>query len=117
MDKALNLVEEISLAEPLIQSDEIAPQNQPNLLTLKELAQTLKVSANTIYYWMNCHTDLPHHKVGRHLRFVLSDVLAYWDARTSETTCKSAGASLQTTLSHGSLTTKNASRADLQERN
>ncbi|MBI2712738.1 MAG: helix-turn-helix domain-containing protein [Bdellovibrio sp.] len=96
--------------------DTEGPKAQLNLLTLQELSQTLKVSANTIYYWISRYPDLPCHKIGRHLRFVLSDVLAYWDDRSPKTPCQSGQASLQTTQSHGSLTTKNASRADLQKK-
>ena len=49
------------------------------LLTVQELASHLKVPVNTVYYWLSRHPRLPRHKLGRHLRFNLPDVLNYWD--------------------------------------
>jgi excisionase family DNA binding protein len=54
-----------------------------NLLTLDELAMSLKVPKQTIYYWV-CRKQVPYLKVGRHLRFRHDDVLRHFTEKTAE---------------------------------
>ncbi len=48
---------------------------QDELLTLREVADLLDVSPNTIYYWRYQRTGPRGHKVGRQIRYWKSDVL------------------------------------------
>lgn len=52
------------------------PPNQPapELLTIPDLARLLKVPKATIYGWRHQRRTPPAIKVGRHVRFRLSDV-------------------------------------------
>jgi predicted DNA-binding transcriptional regulator AlpA len=45
------------------------------LLSLQQLAEFLEVSSATIYYWRYQGTGPKGHKVGKHVRYWLSDVL------------------------------------------
>ncbi len=47
---------------------------ESSLLTIKELASLLKVPKSTIYGWRHQRRTPPAIKVGRHVRFRLSDV-------------------------------------------
>lgn len=51
------------------------------LLTIKKLAEALNVSSGTIYYWVS-RNEIPYLKVGRHLRFDLEEVQAYFAEQT-----------------------------------
>jgi excisionase family DNA binding protein len=53
------------------------------LLTLDELAQKLRLSPNTLYYYVSRH-EIPVLRIGKHLRFRLTDVVAYFEAKTAE---------------------------------
>ncbi len=53
------------------------------LLTLDELAVSLKVPKQTIYYWVS-RKQVPYLKVGRHLRFRHEDVMRHFEAKTVE---------------------------------
>ena len=53
------------------------------LVDLKEIAQVLKVSDYTIYYWVG-RNEIPFVRVGRHLRFIVDDVLKFFLRRTEE---------------------------------
>jgi len=55
------------------------------LLTLKELADRLKVPVKTIYHWVH-RREVPYLKVGRHLRFDEDAVLAHFRERTAHQT-------------------------------
>lgn len=48
------------------------------IVTVEEIAEVLKVSTGTIYYWVSLD-KIPHRKIGRHLRFNLKNVLDYFD--------------------------------------
>ena len=47
------------------------------LYTIKELADLLRVSPKTIYYWSR-RREIPYVKVGRHLRFVPHEVIEFF---------------------------------------
>ena len=51
------------------------------VLTLQEVAQLLGVLENTIYYWRYQRTGPKGHKVGKRVRYRLSDVLSWMDER------------------------------------
>lgn len=48
------------------------------LLTPTQLAETLKVSKSTIYYWSSQKPNFPKYSLGKHLRFDLEEVLEYF---------------------------------------
>jgi excisionase family DNA binding protein len=75
------------------------------LLTVKEISQLLKVSHNTIYYWVS-RSEIPFIRVGKHLRFERDKVLSFFLGKT----CLSAVAPLQSGTPDWSLKTR---RADL----
>jgi excisionase family DNA binding protein len=50
------------------------------LLTIRELADALKIPPTTIYY-LHKKSDWPVFRVGRHLRFRLGDVLAHLEEK------------------------------------
>ena len=84
------------------------------LLTVDELCQLLKVSSNTVYYWAS-RSEIPHIKVGKHLRFNQNEVLAYFANKTRSANHKSAclppGPLLGSNASSWSLKTRNAGLA------
>ena len=51
------------------------------LLTVREVAQLLKVPVSWVYDHAraDCHNPLPHIKVGKYLRFLASDIVGYLD--------------------------------------
>lgn len=53
------------------------------LLTIDEAASYFKVSKKTLYYWV-ARNEIPYIKLGKHLRFKIQEVIAYFDARTQE---------------------------------
>ena len=53
-----------------------------HLLTVRELAKDLKVSINTIYYWVS-RNEIPYIKLGKHNRFYLKEVLEYFKNKTN----------------------------------
>ena len=58
------------------------PTTQPEVLTVAETAEVLKVPVSSIYEWTRYRggsrgTPLPHRKIGKYLRFVRSEVLAW----------------------------------------
>lgn len=84
------------------------------LLTLQDLSKALKISTHTIYYWISRNPDFPCHRIGRHLRFKLPDVIAYWDSRAKEASCHDLHSSVQLRTSNSSsLKTRNADRVYL----
>ncbi|MBS1983137.1 MAG: helix-turn-helix domain-containing protein [Bdellovibrionales bacterium] len=86
-----------------------------DLLTPNELADALKVSVNTVYYWIS-RSEVPYIKVGRHLRFVLKNVLAYFEAQTSvERQEPKRARSLSALKSLGSLKSRGGGRAQSPE--
>lgn len=50
-------------------------QISKQFLTTKELASVLKVPVKTIEYWRYKFKNMPAKKMGRHVRYVLSDIL------------------------------------------
>lgn len=62
-------------------------QSSP-LLTIEEMAQELRVSTNTIYYWVH-RKEIPYLKIGRHLRFNHDAVIGFFEHQTGpQTSCK-----------------------------
>ncbi len=55
----------------------------PVLCTVEEIAQFLKVSVHTIYYWVS-RREIPSLRVGKHLRFDRDQVLAHFLAVSQE---------------------------------
>ena len=54
-----------------------------SLVTPKDIASLLKVSAKTVYYWVR-RNQIPFVRVGRHIRFSSEEVLGYFYQRTEE---------------------------------
>ncbi len=54
-----------------------------SLLSIKETADFLKVPVKTIYYWVY-RREIPHLKIGRHLRFEIQKVLTFFAEKTEE---------------------------------
>ena len=86
----------------------------PALLTVFELAEKLRVTKNTIYYWSN-RNEIPYLKIGKHLRFVFEDVLrSFRDRMQPELpACKAKPSRIKPSLRSGSLKTEDASHVDL----
>jgi excisionase family DNA binding protein len=55
-------------------------------LSRQELADRLGVPPKTTAQWASKGTGPPHAKIGRHVRYRLSDVVKWEDARVSEST-------------------------------
>ena len=53
------------------------------LVNLKEIARVLNVSDYRVYYWVE-RNEIPFVRVGRHLRFIVEEVIKYFLARTEE---------------------------------
>jgi excisionase family DNA binding protein len=49
----------------------------PELLSLKELARYLGVPPSTVYYWRNQRTGPPGFRIGKQLRYRVSEVDAW----------------------------------------
>jgi excisionase family DNA binding protein len=58
--------------------------NRPEFLTPDELAELFTVPLETVYQWRRKHTGPPGFRVGRHLRYDLTAVLA-WVAEQTQT--------------------------------
>ena len=56
--------------------------NEP-LMTPGELSAFLRVSPKTIYHWV-LRREIPFTKVGRHLRFCATEVLAHFKGKTEQ---------------------------------
>jgi len=52
--------------------------NTPELMTISELAEFLRVPKSTIYRWTSQRPDFPRYKIGRFLKFEKSEVLRYF---------------------------------------
>jgi excisionase family DNA binding protein len=55
-------------------------------ISRQELAERLGVPPKTTAQWASKGTGPPHAKIGRHVRYRLSDVVKWEDARVSEAT-------------------------------
>ncbi len=53
------------------------------LLTIQELANKLTVSVQTVYYWVS-RGEIPVVKVGKHNRFIFSEVLNAFKEKTKQ---------------------------------
>ena len=51
------------------------------LLTINDLSEVLGIPKATIYCWTSSN-KIPHIKIGKHLKFILSDVLDYFKKQT-----------------------------------
>ena len=69
------------LTNPPVQGHRLIDLRDDKLLTLQQLAELLDVSENTIYYWRYQRTGPKGHRVGRHVRYWMSDVIAWMDER------------------------------------
>lgn len=49
----------------------------PELLTITETAEILRIPVNTLRYWRQLGSGPHSFKVGRHVRYLRSDVLDY----------------------------------------
>jgi excisionase family DNA binding protein len=58
------------------------------VLTKRQLAAHFQVSLRTIDNWCQ-KGHLPHYKIGRMVRFRLSDIQAAWDAKLKRLSCRS----------------------------
>lgn len=66
---------------PQVQGSALIDRREDELLTLQQVAQLLDVSENTIYYWRYQRTGPKGHKVGKRVRYWLSDVLSWMNER------------------------------------
>lgn len=57
--------------------EQLVKQISKNLLTTEELAAVLKVPVKTIEYWRYKFQNMPAKKMGRHVRYVLADILKW----------------------------------------
>ena len=69
------------LTNPPVQGHRRFLGGNDELLTLQEVAKLLDVSDNTIYYWRYQRTGPKGHKVGKRVRYRLSDVHTWMDER------------------------------------
>lgn len=69
------------LTNPPVQGPQRSLGGNDQLLTLQEVAELLDVSENTIYYWRYQRTGPKGHKVGKRVRYRLSDVLSWMSER------------------------------------
>ena len=84
-----------------------------HLLTVRQVAHELQVPISSIYYWIS-RSEIPHLKVGRHCRFVLSEVIDWFRKKNKGVRpCQATGTKLKGLVS--SLKTENASREVSQE--
>lgn len=81
----------------------------PLLSTPKEIADLLRVSPKTIYYWVK-RNEIPFIRVGRHLRFNTQMVLDWLTAKTedSKAACFQRSSTIQRDRFSRSLKTWNA---------
>ena len=54
-------------------------------LNPKELAERINVLVNTIYFWIS-RGEIPFTKMGKHIRFSLPEVMAFFKQKTQENT-------------------------------
>lgn len=52
-------------------------------LNPKELAERINVPVNTIYFWVS-RGEIPFTKMGKHIRFSLSEVMDFFKLKTQE---------------------------------
>lgn len=57
-------------------------QDLPQLLSIEELADYLRIPRTTIYVWRSNGVGPPGIKIGRHVRFRRDDVEAWLEKRT-----------------------------------
>lgn len=69
------------LTNPAVQGHQTSLDGNDQLLTLKQVAELLDVSENTIYYWRYQRTGPKGHKVGKRVRYWLSAVLSWMNER------------------------------------
>jgi excisionase family DNA binding protein len=58
------------------------------LFTAIELAETLQVPVATVYRWNYLHSGPPAIRVGRHVRYLEEDVLAWLEEHRGEEAAK-----------------------------
>ena len=58
-----------------------SPPTQERHLSPTDLADRERVSIETVYTWNRERTGPPYMRIGRHVRYRLSDVKAWEDAR------------------------------------
>lgn len=56
--------------------------DQITLTNLKQTAEILGVSPKTVYYWVS-RREIPFLKIGRHLRFQVPEVIAFFKTKSS----------------------------------
>ena len=84
------------------------------LSTPSEMAEQLKVSVNTIYYWVARH-EIPFMRIGKHLRFSPNEVLGFFAKKVEESSSCFHGELFVYKDKSRSLTTKNGRPAPLNE--
>lgn len=59
-----------------------APEEQgARLWSIRETAEFLQVPVKTLYQWRHTRSGPPSHRVGRHVRYVPAEVLAWVKGR------------------------------------
>ncbi len=88
--------------------------SEAEVLTLVELAELLKISRKTLYYWV-ARREIPYIKMGRHIRFERAEVFRFFRERSQE---RGHGCPWNSDLVEAkprSLTTSNGSLAERKE--
>jgi excisionase family DNA binding protein len=62
--------------------------NPDEILTTDEVAALAKVPLATLYRWMSRGESPPYYKIGRYARWKRSEVLAWFDSKQDEATCR-----------------------------
>lgn len=83
-----------------------SPPDQEGFCSVRAVARFLGVSPSTIYYWVG-RREIPYFKVGRHLRFRISAVVAAIEAENANLAGSNAPVSIAN-APIGSLKTKSA---------
>lgn len=84
--------------------------NTPELLTVEEIARFLKVSPQTVYYWVR-RKEMPSIRIGKHLRFEPEKVLAHFQNQRA-LACRTPSSRLHSTA-NWSLKTSGERCSDL----
>lgn len=85
-------------------------------LTVIELAEALRVSPGTVYYWAS-RNEIPFHRFGKHLRFRLEEVERHFQRRgPGASHCCTPGEVLKPLTVRRSLKTRVGESTGLDER-
>lgn len=93
----------------------VGDRASPELLTVTEIAEHLRVPVHTVYYWVG-RREIPFLRVGKHLRFVHAQVVDHFQRRTDERKpCDEIASLLERSAPRRSLKSKARSLAPEKE--